>query len=129
MTDVVLPPLETHNGYLYNRQHIEYWKLRAEGAEAAILKLQGEVRDALTARDTATEFMNEAIAQSVNLVETAEADVARMRETVQMARTRLDQYADAANAGQAQGGGREFKRKIWGAFADFDALVQPGERT
>lgn len=41
---------------------------------------------------------------------------------MQMARTRLEKFADGANAGLAQAGGRELKRKIWGAFKEFDEL-------
>lgn len=44
-------------------------------------------------------------------------------ERAQWARTRLDDYADRDNAGRVQGGGREWKRKIWAAFADFDAAA------
>lgn len=43
-------------------------------------------------------------------------------EAARMARTRLMAFADAANAGHAQAGGRELARKVWGAFAEFDAL-------
>jgi hypothetical protein len=46
-----------------------------------------------------------------------------IREALTMAKTRLEQYADAVNAGHAQGGGRELKRKIWGAFQEFDAIL------
>ncbi len=47
-------------------------------------------------------------------------------DAAKMARTRLQTYADQANAGEAQAGGRELARKIWGAFAEFDALSLPG---
>lgn len=36
------------------------------------------------------------------------------------ARRRLEQFADLANSGAVQAGGRELKRKIWGAFAEYD---------
>jgi hypothetical protein len=48
-------------------------------SEAVILSLQGERDDAITARDTATELMNEAVANSVKLAEAAEASAARLR--------------------------------------------------
>lgn len=38
-----------------------------------------------------------------------------------MARTRLDDFADKANAGLVHHDAREWKRRIWAAFADFDA--------
>lgn len=51
-------------------------------------------------------------------------------EAAQMARARLMAFADAANAGEAQAGGRELARKVWAAFAEFDAiraLANPGD--
>lgn len=54
-----------------------------------------------------------------------------MVEAARMARARLKAFADAANAGHSQAGGRELARKIWGAFAEFDALeaalANPGD--
>lgn len=44
-------------------------------------------------------------------------------EAAKMARTRLQTFADHANRGEAQAGGRELSRKIWGAFAEFDAIA------
>jgi hypothetical protein len=43
-------------------------------------------------------------------------------DAAELAHARLDQFADAANAGTVQAGGRELKRKVWGVFAEFDAL-------
>jgi hypothetical protein len=42
-------------------------------------------------------------------------------EAAAMARTRLEDFADKANAGQIHYDARELKRRIWAAFADFDA--------
>lgn len=39
-----------------------------------------------------------------------------------MARTRLESFADAANAGKVHHDAREWKRRIWAAFADYDAI-------
>lgn len=44
-------------------------------------------------------------------------------EAAKMARTRLMQYALAVERGEVQGGGREFERRIWGSFSDFDQAV------
>lgn len=44
-------------------------------------------------------------------------------EAAQMARKRLEDFADQANAGKVHHDARELKRKIWSAFAEFDALV------
>jgi hypothetical protein len=44
-------------------------------------------------------------------------------EAAKMARTRLMRYANAVERGEVQGGGREFERRIWGAFSDFDQAV------
>ncbi len=41
-------------------------------------------------------------------------------ESGKMARTRLMNYANAVQRGEVQGGGREFERRVWGAFSDFD---------
>lgn len=41
-------------------------------------------------------------------------------EAAKMARTRLMTYANGVQRGEIQGGGREFERRIWGAFSDFD---------
>lgn len=46
-----------------------------------------------------------------------------LEEAVAMAKKRLDNYADMANAGQVQSDGRSWKRQIWAAFADYDALI------
>lgn len=47
----------------------------------------------------------------------------RVIEAAQMARRRLEDFADQANAGKVHYSARELKRKIWSAFAEFDALV------
>lgn len=41
-------------------------------------------------------------------------------DAAKMARTRLMTYANGVQRGEIQGGGREFERRIWGAFSDFD---------
>jgi hypothetical protein len=46
-------------------------------------------------------------------------------EAFQMARTRLENFADDANAGNVHYSARELKRKIWAAFADVEALLPP----
>ena len=46
-----------------------------------------------------------------------------LEEAVAMAKKRLDNYADMANAGQVQSDGRSWKRQIWAAFADYDELI------
>lgn len=46
-----------------------------------------------------------------------------LKEMVQRAKHRLDDYADRANAGKAQSDGRSWKRQIWAAFADYDEVV------
>jgi chromosome segregation ATPase len=55
--------------------------------------------------------------------EAAEQQITSLREVADTARTRLQHYADEANAGRQQAGGRELSRKIWGAFAELDALL------
>jgi hypothetical protein len=40
-----------------------------------------------------------------------------------MAKNRLNTFADQANAGDVHYDARELKRKIWGAFSDFDAAL------
>jgi hypothetical protein len=45
---------------------------------------------------------------------------ASVREGAAMAKRRLDDFADKANAGQVHYSARELKRKIGAAFADFD---------
>lgn len=45
-------------------------------------------------------------------------------ETARWARTRLEQFADGVLHGAIQGGGRELKRKVWGAFSDFDEALK-----
>jgi hypothetical protein len=45
-------------------------------------------------------------------------------DTARWARTRLEQLADEVMHGAIQGGGRELKRKVWGAFADFEEAVR-----
>lgn len=60
-------------------------------------------------------------------VEKQPGEVARLRAAVDaatMARTRLDDFADKANAGLVHHDGREWKRRIWAAFSDFDAYQQ-----
>lgn len=47
----------------------------------------------------------------------------QLRQAATMAKTRLDDFADKANAGHVHYSARELKRKIGAAFADFDALV------
>jgi hypothetical protein len=57
----------------------------------------------------------------------ATLEIERLRATVEaaaMAKTRLDHFADYANAGKVHYDARELKRKIWGAFAEFDACQQ-----
>ena len=49
----------------------------------------------------------------------------RVIEAAQMARRRLEDFADQANAGKVHYSARELKRRIWAAFADFDRLVTP----
>jgi hypothetical protein len=44
-------------------------------------------------------------------------------EAARMARTRLYRFADEANAGRAEAGGRELSRKVWGAFAEFTEIM------
>ena len=44
-------------------------------------------------------------------------------EGAQMAKTRLDNFADDANAGRCHYDARELKRKIWAAFVDFDRAL------
>jgi hypothetical protein len=59
--------------------------------------------------------------------EAMKAENERLRATVEaaaMAKTRLDHFADHANAGKVHYDARELKRKIWGAFAEFDACQQ-----
>lgn len=54
-------------------------------------------------------------------------EVERLREKVaaaEMAKTRLNDFADKANAGQVHHDARELKRKIWAAFAEFDAASE-----
>jgi hypothetical protein len=46
-------------------------------------------------------------------------------EAYKMARTRLERFADEAQAGRVHYDARELKRKIWGAFSDADALPSP----
>ncbi len=46
-----------------------------------------------------------------------------------MAKTRLDHFADDANAGAVHYSARELKRKIGAAFADFDAVQQKAGET
>lgn len=50
-------------------------------------------------------------------------------EAVAMAKKRLDDYADKANAGKVQSDGRSWKRQIWAAFADYDELLARKART
>lgn len=45
-----------------------------------------------------------------------------------MARKRLETFADEANAGRVHYDARELKRKIWAAFAEFDATEKEAER-
>lgn len=39
----------------------------------------------------------------------------------EMARTRLNDFADKANAGQVHHDARELRRRVWASFSDFDA--------
>jgi hypothetical protein len=48
-------------------------------------------------------------------------------ETARWARTRLEQFADGVMHGVIQGGGRELKRKVWGAFSDFEEALKAFE--
>lgn len=46
-----------------------------------------------------------------------------VQDAIAIIKKRLMDYADAVNAGHAQGGGREFARRIDGAFYDFNELL------
>jgi hypothetical protein len=48
-------------------------------------------------------------------------------EAAGWARKRLEDFADKANAGDIHYSARELKRRIWAAFADFDAAGAVGE--
>lgn len=52
------------------------------------------------------------------------AEVEPLRAAAVMAKTRLDDFADKANAGQVHYSARELKRKIGAAFSDFDLCQQ-----
>ena len=43
-------------------------------------------------------------------------------EAAKMARKRLEDFADQAQAGRVHYDARELKRKVWAAFAEFDSL-------
>lgn len=63
-------------------------------------------------------------AEQIAALVSAETD--RMRTAIEgavMAKTRLDDFADKANAGQIHYSARELKRKIGAAFADFDSAA------
>ena len=49
--------------------------------------------------------------------------IEQLKTTARMAKTRLERFADEANAGHVHYDARELKRKIWSAFADFDNAV------
>ena len=52
------------------------------------------------------------------------AERSEIVEAAKMARTRLEDFADKANAGTVHYSARELKRKIWAAFVEFDELVK-----
>ena len=45
-------------------------------------------------------------------------------DEIDMARNRLEHFCDLVNAGQRQGGGREFRRQIDGVFGLLDEAVK-----
>ncbi len=47
--------------------------------------------------------------------------------SVEWAKRRLMRYALAEQRGEVQGGGREWERRCWAAFSDFDAVMQGKE--
>jgi len=47
--------------------------------------------------------------------------------SVEWAKRRLMRYALAEQRGEVQGGGREWERRCWAAFSDFDAVMQGRE--
>lgn len=49
-------------------------------------------------------------------------------EAADMARKRLEDFADQANAGKVHYDARELKRKIWAAFAEYDAIRAADEK-
>jgi len=58
-------------------------------------------------------------------------EIARLTKVIEgakMARTRLERFADEANAGRVHHDARELKRRVWASFADFDAAITSGER-
>lgn len=67
--------------------------------------------------ETVIDFIDNALSASMA------GPVPELVEAARMARTRLQRFADEANAGNVQAGGRELARQIWGAFAEFDALA------
>jgi hypothetical protein len=46
-----------------------------------------------------------------------------LEDAASMARSRLENFADAANAGRVHYDPRELKRRIWAAFSEFDAAL------
>jgi hypothetical protein len=54
--------------------------------------------------------------------------VKNLIRSVEWAKRRLMRYALAEQRGEVQGGGREWERRCWAAFSDFDAVMKGRER-
>ncbi len=118
------------------------WRERATAAEAQVERLRevakrdreycasqsGEnvkLANRVIAAEAECASQREVIATLNERSATYEAECERLREAVAMAKTRLDDFADKANAGQVHYSARELKRKIGAAFADFGDTPAP----
>lgn len=102
----------------------ERLRTAAEGVERATQM----VADAKSQRNRATGDVN-ASYSGLKKEDTAEWQAAAMLEGAEMARKRLEDFADQANAGKVHYDARELKRRIWSAFADFDNAASKGTGT
>lgn len=81
------------------------------------------VREVLGDHVRRSHILIGSIRQALNM-----KDVGRdeLRDAALRAKTRLDDFADQANAGQVHYSARELKRKIGAAFTDLDAVLAVG---
>lgn len=93
----------------------------------ALAEIEAHVYTLESTLKTSIKANGRFVAEIITLKAERDAALARVSDleaAVHMSRTRLEHYADLCHHNQADTGGREWKRRILGAFREFDALTK-----
>lgn len=74
----------------------------------------------------ATQCLVCAVSDAQARATTLERQLATAREALDMAEKRIVEFGWQVDRGEAQGGRREFERRVWAAFADLRHALTPG---